>query len=1171
MNVNCPSCQTRYQVDDARVPPSGVSIRCPSCGHAFVAKPPPAAVPLPGSAAPQPPSAVPLPGRSPDDEVTQLAGPGPEDFTKAEPRPKAPDLSIPLPGAPIGDAPDRSAPSPAPAPQRAARPTSTGLTITRSSDLDFGPSRDLSPPAAEFDSLDLNIENPEGLSGSIGHVTDDLEDLELNLDRDAETPAMLDFIDQAKDQTRRSKDGASAGAFDELRVRRLDGRVEGPYGVGRISAMLRNGDLRPIDEASADGVSWEPLSRLPQFQAAVAAAPARRPTQAGALDFGQVVLSADGPPLEAEQPRQPSRVDLAGEIAASIDIPDTPRADPIPAPRENSAAAAELEAELQVPDAPKAPSAKRRLRPALLAGGLAVVAAAAGGVMYFSSSGPETSTPEPRKAPTTAGKRPARPRAQATPAAPSLSTKEQLLALREGDLKAQADAISALSKEKLSPDQALSFAEGAALSALRYGRARIPLAPVEAAVKALSTLDPAKLLGGDLNASGLARLKAEAALSAAQGRPATAQAAALIKQAKEHPEDPTIPYLQAALQPDRARALASLDRALVLKLDPAVMAAVAARIKKDDPKAAAAWLLRGNALDPRQADLAFEAAALLRGLKQIGAARRAEARAAAHAKSGLLPAERGALMLRIAETADAWARLPQTVEPAQEAARLLPKNDTAQALGAAAWASRGPEAAKEALSTVNTRAANKSLALLLAQVRVYGQLGDLERAEDSLARARRIAPKDPRPDLREGLLRLQFSEEDRAVEPLTRAMKAAEKDPSPAIALAQVQLKAGRLKEAEAAATRALKIAPKDARAQNIVGRVALARGDAPAAGRAFRAALRLDEAAVAPRLGLAQALVAQGTSASLAEAETQLIRLLIREPRDAGALLAYGELLQRRHLPQRALESFQRAATLNPDALAPHLKVMEAALDHRPPALDTAKEALKAAKRAERRSGHLSPELDFWRGRVAFAAGDLHTASAALSSAVRKAPEIARYHFWLGRARAKNAPLEANSSFEEALKLDPKLNAATRELGRVAMSRFRYKEARRYFSRYRAVAPKDASIYVDIGDSYQLQNRDDEALKAYLKAVKQDPRLALVQFNIGQIYNQREARKPALKHFRLATRADPSFGPAWCQIGISLSERRRNSEGTAALRRCISLASSPEDMRTTAQELLSE
>ena len=39
MIVQCPSCSSRYRVNDANIPPSGGKIKCPSCAHAFVVYP----------------------------------------------------------------------------------------------------------------------------------------------------------------------------------------------------------------------------------------------------------------------------------------------------------------------------------------------------------------------------------------------------------------------------------------------------------------------------------------------------------------------------------------------------------------------------------------------------------------------------------------------------------------------------------------------------------------------------------------------------------------------------------------------------------------------------------------------------------------------------------------------------------------------------------------------------------------------------------------------------------------------------------------------------------------------------------------------------------------------------------------------------------------------------
>jgi predicted Zn finger-like uncharacterized protein len=87
MKVSCPSCQTNYNIDDKRIPPGGAKLKCARCQTTFPIKPPseamatPAAIPLPGAAAPAPQAAIPLPG---------AAAP-------------APQAAIPLPGAAAPD------------------------------------------------------------------------------------------------------------------------------------------------------------------------------------------------------------------------------------------------------------------------------------------------------------------------------------------------------------------------------------------------------------------------------------------------------------------------------------------------------------------------------------------------------------------------------------------------------------------------------------------------------------------------------------------------------------------------------------------------------------------------------------------------------------------------------------------------------------------------------------------------------------------------------------------------------------------------------------------------------------------------------------------------------------------------------------------------------------
>ncbi|MBX3198300.1 MAG: zinc-ribbon domain-containing protein [Labilithrix sp.] len=56
LKVECESCKAPYQVDERRVPPTGLKMRCPKCGHTFlVTDPSKGAAPAEGGAAPKPP------------------------------------------------------------------------------------------------------------------------------------------------------------------------------------------------------------------------------------------------------------------------------------------------------------------------------------------------------------------------------------------------------------------------------------------------------------------------------------------------------------------------------------------------------------------------------------------------------------------------------------------------------------------------------------------------------------------------------------------------------------------------------------------------------------------------------------------------------------------------------------------------------------------------------------------------------------------------------------------------------------------------------------------------------------------------------------------------------------------------------------------------------------
>ncbi|MBN1611998.1 MAG: zinc-ribbon domain-containing protein, partial [Polyangiaceae bacterium] len=114
--VECPNCSAPYQVDERRVPASGLKMRCPKCGHAFVVDPPGQSAPATGAAsvpgAPRrkanQPATIGMPsGRAPVADLPALASGLPAALGgaprgKAEAR-KEPPRPVPKPPAAADD------------------------------------------------------------------------------------------------------------------------------------------------------------------------------------------------------------------------------------------------------------------------------------------------------------------------------------------------------------------------------------------------------------------------------------------------------------------------------------------------------------------------------------------------------------------------------------------------------------------------------------------------------------------------------------------------------------------------------------------------------------------------------------------------------------------------------------------------------------------------------------------------------------------------------------------------------------------------------------------------------------------------------------------------------------------------------------------------------------
>src|SRR5690349_7176527 len=81
VKVECDGYKAPYQIDEKRIPPTGLKMRCPKCGTNLVVMKPGAEADLPAPAAAKPPAPrpglpkappPPLPAAGPDDDMLDL-------------------------------------------------------------------------------------------------------------------------------------------------------------------------------------------------------------------------------------------------------------------------------------------------------------------------------------------------------------------------------------------------------------------------------------------------------------------------------------------------------------------------------------------------------------------------------------------------------------------------------------------------------------------------------------------------------------------------------------------------------------------------------------------------------------------------------------------------------------------------------------------------------------------------------------------------------------------------------------------------------------------------------------------------------------------------------------------------------------------------------------------
>ncbi len=138
----------------------------------------------------------------------------------------------------------------------------------------------------------------------------------------------------------------------------------------------------------------------------------------------------------------------------------------------------------------------------------------------------------------------------------------------------------------------------------------------------------------------------------------------------------------------------------------------------------------------------------------------------------------------------------------------------------------------------------------------------------------------------------------------------------------------------------------------------------------------------------------------------------------------------------------------------------------------------------------------------------------------------------------------KAISCCQNILGTDKCSTVALKVISSSLLSLKRTKEARLYLQKAHLLNPLDPEVTKDIGKSYQLEGKNVDAEKWYLKTLASNPYYAPALTNLGVIDMSKKIYKDALKKFYSAIKADPYYATAW--INISKAYEEMGTEGKA-------------------------
>jgi len=520
----------------------------------------------------------------------------------------------------------------------------------------------------------------------------------------------------------------------------------------------------------------------------------------------------------------------------------------------------------------------------------------------------------------------------------------------------------------------------------------------------------------------------------------------------------------------------------------------------------------------------------------------------------LLALAAGSLAPRGSDQALARAR-----DLANELAGRAPKSLEARGAVLAVRLGGGEDVGAALALLEGTSKADADPELVLLMGRAAASRSDWRKAASFLDRFEVLRPHSSRAARAKALLAVQKGD-DKAARPLFEA--ALSRDPgnvSAALDLAMLMDRTG-----DAAAEAALrflldkdrwaKLGPAERGRVHLALAQLLSRkpgGDAwaPAIQAELEAAVEAQPALIAPRVLLGRLLIRRGAAAKAVE----VLKPVAAAARDRDLLALYARALVLAGNLGEAKSAVDAALSRSPDEA--RTLFLKGWLEQQSGDRAAARKLYERA--VERAPSDWVPKLAL--GELALAEGDLARAGSLLPALAEKEPNQAEVQAGLGDWKlAQKDPAGAEAAYRKALELDPDCAAAMVGKVRVALGRGDTSTAREQLTRALQIDPLRADAQLLVGWLLWSQGDAEGGRKAVEAAVALDPKSSLAQARLGAICLEQGQTDEAMRRFELATSLDAGNAEAQFGLGRTLLVKGDAKQALERLQKAAALG--PED-----------